>query len=1177
MKPLILYKALILFIFLCISIGNLCAQTVSIATNPNPPSICVGGYITLTAEPSGFTGTSYSYLWSPDNDTTASITKSPNSSISYSVTVTEGLQMADTSQMVTVDQPTVGGSVTGGKTQICKGSNTEKMTLSWHVGSVVKWQKSLNGGTWSDISNTTTEYSETPDSAGSWQYRAVVKNGACNTENSKPDTIVVNQTSVDVTQTHTSCGLSNGQATANPSGGIGYTYEWSNGGTTQTISNLSEGTYSVTVTATGGCTAIASTTINGSSGISTTISPTHTSCGLSNGQATANPSGGIGYTYAWSNGGTTQTITGLKSGTYSVTVTSTGGCTATASTTINGSSGISTTISPTHTSCGLANGSATATPSGGSGYTYVWNNGQTTQTISNLSAGTYSVTVTATGGCTATASTTINGSSGITTTATATHTTCGLPNGQATANPSGGSGYTYVWNNGQTIQTISNLSAGTYSVTVTSTGGCTATASTTINGSSGVNPKIMGTTEICLKEKVTLSADTGYSSYSWSNNGGNGQTATFTPSMTTTYTVTVTNANGCSGVANFEVKVNPLPDVSITGVPSEMCYNEVLDITFYPPGGTISCQGCEVNYLELKPMKIGDAKINYQYTNPVTNCKNSIDANFLIKPVPTADFVHEVFPNTKFAYQFTDISKAADLSKIINWSYDFNNPLIMDLMSNTIPSKFNRTLFSGDNKLSLTVKDSNICTATIMKNIFIQSTGCGFSITNKKDTICFKTGGKFITKLKLDSLGFYYLHTVKGSINGKSVIFAENIGRDSLGNLELFLQLDSLIKNEINEIIFELIPLDLQGLTTDCDTIKYPFYLKLNPAPEIILDNSENIPTNLGVITFCRSLATQELTIFDKGNNFGFNENYNWTFENQTFSSSSINISSNSDKAPKTVSLTKTNAPGCVSDNSFQVRFYNYPTITLDTLPCLPYIQIKGLKNEDKIDSINAGKLVPETPFIDITGLQAKTLVFLATNDFCSDTASIDLEGGDNFATIDVNKFQTYTCNGISNFIYPVPGLCYEWGEINDQGVVTFPIPSKKKNQQFIPVKAGSKYFVRVYECDKKDCGKVTEPRSLDEELIDDECLDKKDITIKLFPNPNTGDFTLQLIDGEKGAYHIRIFDVLGRFLFDQWYEHDGKNVAIPFLLHSLNQSFYTMNIQSPKGKVMNLPFLIIR
>ena len=93
---------------------------------------------------------------------------------------------------VVVSSVSVGGGVYNGNTPICIGSSTGTMSVSGHNGSVVRWEKSLNSGTWSTISNTSTSYSENPASAGTWQYRAVIVNGACSEAYSTPFTVVVN-------------------------------------------------------------------------------------------------------------------------------------------------------------------------------------------------------------------------------------------------------------------------------------------------------------------------------------------------------------------------------------------------------------------------------------------------------------------------------------------------------------------------------------------------------------------------------------------------------------------------------------------------------------------------------------------------------------------------------------------------------------------------------------------------------------------------------------------------------------------------------------------------------------------------------------------------------------------------------------------------------------------------
>src|SRR6185369_3784070 len=124
---------------------------------------------------------------------------------------------------------------------------------------------------------------------------------------------------------------------------------------------------------------------------------------------------------------------------------------------------------------------ATANPAGGSGgNTYLWSNGQTTQTATGLSAGTYTVTVTDNNGCSDVAMITLTEPTQLLAgTITSTdyngyNISCnGGSNGDATANPAGGSGgNTYLWSNGQTTQTATGLSAGTYTVTVTDNNGC---------------------------------------------------------------------------------------------------------------------------------------------------------------------------------------------------------------------------------------------------------------------------------------------------------------------------------------------------------------------------------------------------------------------------------------------------------------------------------------------------------------------------------------------------------------------------------------------------------------------------------------------------------------------------------------------------------------------------------
>ena len=185
----------------------------------------------------------------------------------------------------------------------------------------------------------------------------------------------------------------------NSLGSVVYTFSGSSGSAL-----LTAGTYTVLVTDSVGCSSSLNTAITEPTLLTTTTSFINVSCfGGSDGTATATPSGGsTPYSYFWSNGQTGQTATGLAPGTYTCTITDVFGCIATTSSvTITQPSAITATISTTNVSCfGGSNGSAAAFVTGGTApYTYLWSNGQTTQTANGLSAGTYSCAITDANNC----------------------------------------------------------------------------------------------------------------------------------------------------------------------------------------------------------------------------------------------------------------------------------------------------------------------------------------------------------------------------------------------------------------------------------------------------------------------------------------------------------------------------------------------------------------------------------------------------------------------------------------------------------------------------------------------------------------------------------------------------------------------------------------------------------
>jgi len=296
-----------------------------------------------------------------------------------------------------------------------------------------------------------------------------------------------------VVNRHVSCfGGGDAQATASATGGVEpYTWLWSDGQTSRTASGLSAGTYQVTVTDSEGRTATTNVSITQPDQLTVTATGTNNTIhGGSDGAATAHVSGGTTpYTYLWNDSAaqSSQTANNLMAGTYTVSVTDANGCTANTTITLTQPGPAVPELSVTasvnsHVSCfGGSNGQATATATGGVGpYTWLWSDGQQTDVVYNLVAGTHQVTLTDDLGNTAQAKVTITEPSPLEVVLTTTNpTTYDGRNGTAVASVSGGtSPYTYLWTDPreQQTQTITGLAAGTYMLAVTDSNDCTAIA-----------------------------------------------------------------------------------------------------------------------------------------------------------------------------------------------------------------------------------------------------------------------------------------------------------------------------------------------------------------------------------------------------------------------------------------------------------------------------------------------------------------------------------------------------------------------------------------------------------------------------------------------------------------------------------------------------------------------------
>jgi len=306
------------------------------------------------------------------------------------------------------------------------------------------------------------------------------------------------------TSTMSCAGVFNGRAQETASGGTGaLTYNWTpgnpSGDGTASVTGLTAGTWTCTVTDANGCAVTDVVVITNPGTLSTTATSTPTCGGTNNGTAIVTPVGGIEpYTYSWSPGAlTTQSVSGLAGGaTYTATVTDKGGCTVTASVTIASTPA----LVPTTVVSGCGNNAAIdlSVTGGTSPYTYVWSHGPTTQDLTGLSASTYTVTVWDINNCYSTLATTVPVIS------------C---NPSVVANPI----------------TICNGACGTITAT----------------GSVGATPYTYAWTPA-----TGLSATTGVSVLAC-------------PTSTTTYTITITDNVSATGSTRVVVTVKPKPTVSV--------------------------------------------------------------------------------------------------------------------------------------------------------------------------------------------------------------------------------------------------------------------------------------------------------------------------------------------------------------------------------------------------------------------------------------------------------------------------------------------------------------------------------------------------------------------------------------------------------------------------------------
>lgn len=468
------------------------------------------------------------------------------------------------------------------------------------------------------------------------------------------------QSSITSSQNISCFGATDGSATATVSGGTApVNYGWSNGATTLSITGLSAGTYIFTATDAASCTRSDTVRITQPTQLAANVpNVTQTNCsGTGTGTLTATVSGGTyGYSYSWSSTPvqTDSILDNVAAGTYTVTVTDSKGCTATSSGTLTIQTGgntltLNAPVISDATCFGEANGQITASATGGGGtFNYIWSGGATGATLSNLVAGSYSVTADDGAGCSVSATYIVAEPTLLVIgQPTIQNIGCGANNtGSITASASGGTApYSYSWvqqSNSQAYsgQTISNLMADTYNLTVTDNNNCTATDSYSITqvapltfSSSFTNVSCNGGSD----GSATITVTTGTAPYQYNWNGtGNSSNATINGLAAGNVTVTVSDAN-CSATASINLTEPSAVTIQLINQDNVSCGNNSNgSLTVEASGGTPGPAGSGYTYLwntsETTPTITGLSANTYIVTATDGNGCTASESYTIIQP-----------------------------------------------------------------------------------------------------------------------------------------------------------------------------------------------------------------------------------------------------------------------------------------------------------------------------------------------------------------------------------------------------------------------------------------------------------------------------------------------------------------------------------------------------------------
>jgi gliding motility-associated-like protein len=617
----------------------------------------------------------------------------------YSVTITD-LNGCTKNHSVTISQPNA--ALTLSTTQVnvlCFGNTTGSIDVSVSGGTpgyTYNWSNGLNS---QDINSL---------NAGNYTLITTDSKG-CSAQLSFVVTQPASPLISSIVENNIACfSDATGSINLNVFGGtFPYSFSWNNGSLTEDLTGLTSGQYIVTITDINGC--ILKDTANLSQPIAplaAQITKVDATCfGSSDGSINLSINGGTSpYSFIWSNGSITEDLTNLTAGNYQVQVTDLNGCSLSANTTINQPLQIAVTSSNNDVLCfGESTGSIILSLNGGiTPYQFSWSNGSTLQDLNNVSAGNYSVIITDSNNCTQSFSTTIiEPLTTINLSISHTDALCiGGQQGTTDLSVSGGNPpYSFLWNNNQISEDLSNLVAGYYYCTVTDNHGCSDTIGATIfDPSNTMEPSISKANVSCFGGSdgaADLSIIGGLPPYEYSWSSGS-VSQDLSNLQIGNYFVTITDVNSCQSFISTFVDQPNAPLSSVESLTDVKCFGNstgAIDVTIN--GGTPPYSYSWSNGLITEDLSEIAAGVYQLIVTDFNYCQLTIN-NVIFEPT---DLILSALTENVKCYGGSDGSIDLTVSGGVSpYSYSYSNGSVFQDLNN---------LLFGNYKVI--VSDNNLC------------------------------------------------------------------------------------------------------------------------------------------------------------------------------------------------------------------------------------------------------------------------------------------------------------------------------------------------------------------------------------------------------------------------------------------------------------------------------------